>query len=310
MRIEELLAGLNQPRDAFPNELIAELISRRAEAIPLLLGLLEALDRDPGLWLADGKRMDHIYAFYLLAQFREPRAYPLLVSIFSRPGEFPFDLAGDVVTEDLGPILASVSCGDMSGMTTLVENERANEWVRAAALSGLVLLVDAGERTREEVMEYLLRLFRRLERKPGAQWDSVATACADLWPHEALADLRPAYEEGLVDPMAIAWDDVEYALRLGKEGAMHDGRYGDPLIRDVAWDMRWMSAFRSDEELPRLDDTEVEIETNLPELLEVAEQMIHERAPVHVRRDAPKTGRNEPCPCGSGKKYKKCCAVE
>ncbi len=26
-----------------------------------------------------------------------------------------------------------------------------------------------------------------------------------------------------------------------------------------------------------------------------------------VFRDAPKIGRNEPCPCGSGKKYKKCC---
>ena len=25
------------------------------------------------------------------------------------------------------------------------------------------------------------------------------------------------------------------------------------------------------------------------------------------RRFAPKTGRNEPCPCGSGKKYKHCC---
>jgi len=23
-----------------------------------------------------------------------------------------------------------------------------------------------------------------------------------------------------------------------------------------------------------------------------------------------KTGRNEPCPCGSGKKYKKCCLLE
>ncbi len=32
-----------------------------------------------------------------------------------------------------------------------------------------------------------------------------------------------------------------------------------------------------------------------------------EVAPVQFRRDAPKTGRNEPCPCGSGKKYKKCC---
>jgi len=25
------------------------------------------------------------------------------------------------------------------------------------------------------------------------------------------------------------------------------------------------------------------------------------------RRDKPKVGRNDPCPCGSGKKYKKCC---
>jgi len=27
-----------------------------------------------------------------------------------------------------------------------------------------------------------------------------------------------------------------------------------------------------------------------------------------IVRDKPKIGRNEPCPCGSGKKYKKCCA--
>lgn len=26
-----------------------------------------------------------------------------------------------------------------------------------------------------------------------------------------------------------------------------------------------------------------------------------------VRREEPKVGRNDPCPCGSGKKYKKCC---
>ncbi|MHC4917282.1 MAG: SEC-C metal-binding domain-containing protein [Planctomycetota bacterium] len=26
-----------------------------------------------------------------------------------------------------------------------------------------------------------------------------------------------------------------------------------------------------------------------------------------IRRDQPKVGRNSPCPCGSGKKYKKCC---
>jgi preprotein translocase subunit SecA len=26
-----------------------------------------------------------------------------------------------------------------------------------------------------------------------------------------------------------------------------------------------------------------------------------------IRRASPKIGRNDPCPCGSGKKYKKCC---
>jgi len=29
--------------------------------------------------------------------------------------------------------------------------------------------------------------------------------------------------------------------------------------------------------------------------------------PAQVIREVPKVGRNEPCPCGSGKKYKKCC---
>jgi preprotein translocase subunit SecA len=28
--------------------------------------------------------------------------------------------------------------------------------------------------------------------------------------------------------------------------------------------------------------------------------------PEPLRRDTPKVGRNDPCPCGSGKKYKKC----
>ena len=32
--------------------------------------------------------------------------------------------------------------------------------------------------------------------------------------------------------------------------------------------------------------------------------------PEQVRRESPKIGRNDPCPCGSGKKYKKCCGKD
>jgi preprotein translocase subunit SecA len=42
--------------------------------------------------------------------------------------------------------------------------------------------------------------------------------------------------------------------------------------------------------------------------------MIHGDEPVAapaeaIKRDAPKVGRNDPCVCGSGKKYKKCCGA-
>jgi uncharacterized protein YecA (UPF0149 family) len=33
----------------------------------------------------------------------------------------------------------------------------------------------------------------------------------------------------------------------------------------------------------------------------------HGPRPEPVRRAEPKVGRNELCPCGSGKKFKKCC---
>ena len=33
----------------------------------------------------------------------------------------------------------------------------------------------------------------------------------------------------------------------------------------------------------------------------------HAPKPVQSVRQGPKIGRNDPCPCGSGKKYKKCC---
>jgi SEC-C motif-containing protein len=35
----------------------------------------------------------------------------------------------------------------------------------------------------------------------------------------------------------------------------------------------------------------------------------HKPKPQTVVRENPKVGRNDPCPCGSGKKYKKCCGI-
>jgi len=46
------------------------------------------------------------------------------------------------------------------------------------------------------------------------------------------------------------------------------------------------------------------------EMQQAADQPQGQAAAVkQIVRDAPKVGRNDPCPCGSGKKYKKCCGA-
>ena len=41
-----------------------------------------------------------------------------------------------------------------------------------------------------------------------------------------------------------------------------------------------------------------------------AENIAAEKRRPKVKTAAEKVGRNDPCPCGSGKKYKKCCGRE
>ena len=192
MDVPEILSQLERNEGHFPRLALQEAVARREEMIPPLLGVLEEVARDAEPFAADGSRWIHIYAMHRLAQFRESRAYPLLVEMVAAPGEVPFELVGDVVTEDRSRIGASVSEGEVGGLTSLVENEQANEYVRCAAMDGWWTLVACGRRSRDEVMAYCSRLFRRLERTPSVVWDGLASACADLCPEEVQEDLRQA----------------------------------------------------------------------------------------------------------------------
>ncbi len=45
----------------------------------------------------------------------------------------------------------------------------------------------------------------------------------------------------------------------------------------------------------------------LVEFLNIDDEVAASHDPIV--RESPKTGRNDPCPCGSGKKFKKCCGA-
>jgi hypothetical protein len=59
-------------------------------------------------------------------------------------------------------------------MTSLIENEQVNPYVRSAAMDGLLTLVVCGKRAREEIVAYFHQLFQKLEHRRTSREDSVS----------------------------------------------------------------------------------------------------------------------------------------
>ena len=298
METAEILHQFERATGGFARAAVEAAVARRGEITPELLRVLEeTVERAPQVD-AEGDYMAHLYAMFLLAQFRETRAYPLVVCFAALPGDLLDSLCGDFITEDLGQVLASVCGGELAGIQSLIENESTDEWVRGAALSSLVTLVAAGQQSRDEIVKYFASLFRgKLMRKWSHTWDTLVSYSSDLYPEELLDDIEKAYEDGLVDPGYIGFDDVKRDLAMGKERIL--ARLGDNphrrLVEDTVAEMGWWACFRED----RVNKT----------ARSTPASDLSPAASTPSRRATPKTGRNEPCPCGSGKKYKKCCGA-
>jgi hypothetical protein len=215
MDIQEILQGLEHYDGTFPREALTEAIAKGEQIIPDLLELIKQAKEKSEELIEQPNYMAHIYAMFILAQFREKRAYPLIVDFFSLPGDVLDILAADFVTEDLHRILASVSCGDDSLMKILLENEDTNEYVRGASLRGLVTLVMCQEKSRDEIIAYFQSLFRgKLKREFSLVWNGLVDCSTELYPEEVFEDIKQAYEEELVEPFYIDLGYIEKSVMI------------------------------------------------------------------------------------------------
>ena len=296
MTVAEILKRLEPYTGKFPKKAMRAAIEQREAITPELLRVLETVAENPAEFAKRQNYMVHLFGMFLLAQFRETRAYPILVKIFSAPGETPFDLAGDTVTEGLAQIFASVYDGNPAPLQGLVESEEVNEYVRSAALNTFLVLEKTGVLPRETVLDYLRSLFQgRLQRTPSYAWSSLVCLVADLPAPELLPEVRQAYHDDLVDTGVAHLEDIEQDA-TGSEGPLSERLY---LITDAIAEMEWWASFHP--EPPR------SAMPPMPALKLPPPREPFSYVPPMPQVREPKIGRNEPCPCGSGKKYKKCC---
>jgi len=303
------LKSITQP----PSEDIFNEVEKRQEEIsPLLLKEVASFADNPGVVgrLGDDY-IRHVVSLFILAYLRKKEAYPLIIKLISHSGDKVVHLTGEVFIEALGRILASVCDGDLQPIKSVVENVNLNPWIRSAALDSFMVLWKEDVLSRDEVIAYLKELMvSKLEQTPGYVWDSIALIAYDLHPGELEELLRQAIGKQLIAPMvlnvkslkACINEDVNNAIK--NKNNVVDGYIKEP-IKELTW---WLYP---DEEA--LDKGMEYAGVAVP----IADKKVvpgERTAPMGWRsetvvRATTKVGRNEPCPCGSGKKYKKCCAA-
>ena len=240
MTVPEILKELEPYTGRFPMKAMKAAIKQREAITPELLRVLESVADNPSEFAKRKDYMVPLFAIFLLAQFREKAAYPLLAKIVSAPGEIPFDLFDDTITERLDQILASVYDGNPALLHGLVESEQVNEYVRSAALDAWVVMVHTGQLPREAVVEYFRSLFHgKLQRTPSYAWSSLACAVADLPAPELLEDVRAAYAADLVDTKVSELESIERDAKAPTP-RRPDRRH---LITDAIAEMEWWAAF-------------------------------------------------------------------
>jgi hypothetical protein len=293
MNIESILTEFRQNRGYFPKEAVREAIQQKEEITPYLLRSLEEIVQQSPHMESEESSFLPLYAMFLLAQFRERRAYSVIMDLCKLPHKTLDNLLGDIITEGLPNIIASVFDGSIVPIQSVIENATIDEFTRGSALRSLSILVYAGVLARVEVICYLTELFRgKLEKKYSHIWDALASEAVDLHATALAEDIRTAYEEGLLARGYMNPGEAERILAMSEETVLAQSKkHSRGLIDDAVKEMHWWACFRS------VDASQY----NQKKEHDLSEDSYN---PGTITQQQAKIGRNHPCPCGSRKKVR------
>ncbi len=304
---DDIIAELRYFKREFPEAAIQAAHDLKEEITPLLLALLEETVENYEALMGENF-FGHIYALFLLASFREKRAFSLAIKIASLPGDWPDELLGDSITESFHRILASLYNNNLKELQSLIENTNTYHYSRSAAILTLSLLV------KENILErsYVLNYFKELLNHPtflnnaDATTDLIYTACY-LYPDEIYTDIQKAFKEERVKTDLFDMEWVDEVITSGKEATLDYELYNNnhmTLVDDVINELSWWACFNDPDETFKFEPFNNYYTDHQESNFDWIEEP--EISTTYIR-DTPKIGRNAPCPCGSNRKYKKCC---
>jgi len=208
-----------------------------------------------------------VHAWRALGQLRAEASVEPLLALLTALED------DDAVALEVPVVFGMIGPAALPHIAGFLSNRATSESPIATAISGLCEIVARYPDCRTECIGILVRTL-----EPQADTDETingfaVAALIDLHAVEAIDAIRDAFRRNAVE-LSIAGDveDVEIELGLRDRRATPAPLY---TILPTGWSPQ-SNADRTQHDL-------------------------------HVSPRREKVGRNEPCPCGSGKKYKKCC---
>jgi hypothetical protein len=289
--IELQLSALGTGRRV-PALALGACLMRPDEAAPAILDLIGRA--------ALGGRLDDEEAtlmfrgLHVLAAARHQAGFRPLLGLLRRPADELDDLFGDAITESLPQIVAGLFDGDADALFAAIRERRTDEFVRDSLIGAATFLTWDGRIEASAMSTFLKRFYEERAAADGEHvWYGWAEAVALLGLRDLEDELRSAFHEGRVEDMMADYEDLAGDLADAERAPRDAARFRRAHLGYID------DALEELERWPVADDDSAEGPSEGP----VA--AFEPLAPLvnpwrHV-------GRNDPCPCGSGKKAKKCC---
>jgi hypothetical protein len=241
-------------------------------------GELIRMATDPELLNADEDTSEFwatVHAWYALGQLKATEAIAPLLDLHD---QYPYD---KLFSEEFPKVFALMGVSAIPALKDYLWDTSKTEMTRSTALP---CLEEIGLTHRQESLAVFAEFLQQADESCKSLAGLVICGFIKLRATEYIEIIRGTFNRGCVD-ISIPGDleDVEITLGLRDKRATPRPNYNNfpPEILEQLQTIR---------EMMGLD------ESNLDDYMESET----------VRLPA-KIGRNDPCPCGSGKKYKKCC---
>lgn len=279
--------------DELPDDFLYQTLDFKSENIPELIQILSdnSLSKeidDPLLgWVP-------MHAWRTLGELNAIEAIPALLHLLQR-----IDCQeGSEIQSEIPNILAQFGEAALEPTTRFLADSANGIWSRVFSIDVILKIAESHSSLSETCREILHHQFEKMAEQNVIVNTALMSGLIDFKSFNSLPLMEKGFEEGLLDTMLRGdWEDVQIDMGLLTK------RLTPPKLNPFA-----KRIFEIKERFSK----NISFDNSEDPLSGLFYHKAHDSSSTFLKansmtRNQAKVGRNDPCPCGSEKKYKKCC---